>query len=67
MKSDNVDFEDAAAQYQVLVGKIATVICQHGRVTRDMPTTAELKNADARARSIIADVSKWIYQNEGRR
>ncbi len=67
MKSDNVDFEDAAAQYQAIVTKIATSICQHGRVTRDMPTTAELKKAELLARGIVADVSRWIYQSEGRR
>jgi len=67
MKSDNVDFEDAAAQYQALVTKVATAICQHNRVTRDMPRQAEIDKASLLARGIITDITKWIYQSEGRR
>jgi len=67
MKSDNVDFEDAAAQYQALVTSVATTLCQYNRVTRDMPRQAEIDKATPVAKSIIGSITKWIYQGEGRR
>lgn len=35
---------------------VATTLCQYGRVTRDMPSAAELERAMPRARSIISAV-----------
>ncbi len=60
MKSDNVDFEDAATQYQALVTKITTALRNH----KNTVTTG--KDDDALARSIIAHVTSWIYQSERR-
>ena len=64
MKSDNVDFEDAAAQYQALVTSVATRLCQYNRITRDMPRQAEIDRATPMAKSIIGDITRWIYGNE---
>lgn len=44
--------------YSPLETKVATMLCQFGRVTRDMPSQAEIENAIPYARSLIALVKK---------
>lgn len=60
MRTDNVDFEDASAQYQALVTKVTEAIRAH----KNAFTTG--RDDDALARKIIIDVSAWLYGKERR-
>jgi len=50
-----------------LVNQVATLLCQYGRITRDMPGTQELKRALPRAQQLIDLVRKNSAAEQARR
>lgn len=51
-------------EYTELVRSIAMSLCQHNRITRDMPSEADIQMASDEAKNIISWVSNWVEDDE---